>query len=265
MATAPNAQQAKNESVRQTIRSTADSLIGQYFSGTLGQYQDMLNVFMSMTYYESRWNVNAVGPTVYGYDYRNSSAILKLYQPNQGSAEQRKNVVHGLQALGLTQSMGWNVVKGGSLKDGKCLVEAFRPDLIGMLCVEPGDNLYAKFLGEDNIVNNLMLGLVVLESKWKSCKPSGSGWTLGGIYFNSRIQASVSGYLGLSPNGDANGTKYTSYTRSILGSFYVAANGVSAPMVSDSKTQYAKNTASGPILAGNTNSARVSGCTAAKA
>ena len=269
MSTAPHSQQAKNESVRQTIRSTTDALLGQYFSGTLCQAQDILNVYMAIMFYESSFSnlVTSKNPS-YSSDYDQSSAILKLRQPGQGSAQQRGNIGQGFFAMGLSQSMGWNAVKGASKENGKCLVEQFRPDLISMLCVEPGDDLYAKFLGDGNMVNNILLGLTVLESKWKSCRPFGQGWVIAGpngdIFFKTRIEASTAGYLGLGASGDNNGTTYNMYNNIIWGSAYVAANGKSAPMVASSSIQQARNTASGPILTGSRNSARVSGCVVAK-
>jgi hypothetical protein len=265
--------QSGNDALRQKLRSTTEGLIKQYFGPTLGTVSDMTNIFMALMYQESTFNVNAEFSTPLSpitssgaADYYNSSAIQSLFQGNP--SDQRLAVIYqnepqGRTAIGLTQVMGWNIIKGAS-KSGKCVVEQFRPDLASILCINPGESVRAKLLGEANMSNSILAGLVVLESKWKAIHPSGSDWSIkvGGktLLFPSRIYGAVAGYLGYS-GSDANGTTYTKYANAIIGgSMYAAANGPVAPSVGTARVQTAAVAAKGPLTIGGVG--KIPGCVA---
>ena len=267
-----------DEAIRQKLRSTTNSLLKQYFGQTLNTIPDITNIFMALMLKESHFNVNAQYATALNpytssgaADYYNSTVIRNMLTPGNPSfsIQKRDNEPEGRTAIGLTQSMGWNIVKGASAKTGKCLVEQFRPDLISTLCINPGDSVKAKLSGEANITNSILTGLVVLESKYKAGYAKNGGWAikLGSgssareLQFPSRIYSSVAGYLGYSSGGDANHTTYTGYANEIVGgSFYLAANGASAPRVVTTKLQTAMSSSNGPVTVGGVG--MIPGCVA---
>jgi hypothetical protein len=235
----------------------------------------MTNIFLALMLKESSFNVNArfshsLSPITSSgaRDYQSSTAIQNMLK--SGTKEQQDNEPEGRVALGLSQVMGWNLVRGASNSgNGRCLVEQYRPDLAPILCVNPGDSISAKLLGENNISNAIMAGLVVLESKFKAMKNVGGQWVIGvrsngvsrNLVFPTRIFGAVAGYLGYSTGGDANGTTYLSYASEIVGgSAYATANGSSAPRVSSYKQQSATEGASGPTTSGGVGA--LPGCTA---
>lgn len=250
----PNASAAANEARRQVLRTTIDNCLKQYFSSTLGTQDDMVNIFLAQVYMESHFNVDAkFGGTLSfttssgAADYYYSPAIQKIL--NTGSAAQKANEPLGRKALGLTQSMGWNHIRGASRKTGKCLFETLHNGAFASrLCVNPGDDPTAILLGEANIENSILAGLAVLESKWNAAKKTKDGWVIGSYVFPMRISAAVAGYLGLGAK-DANGTTPQAYSASIVGGqHYLAANGASAPAIRDSSIQYASTKANGPVM-----------------
>lgn len=268
---------SSNEAFRQTLRSTTEGLLKQYFSSTLYTVDDMSNIFLALMLKESSFNANArykapLDPyTSSGAkDYYFSPAIQSILS-GSGNFDQKQNEPEGRTALGLTQVMGWNIVKGAS-RSGKCVVEQYRPDLVSRLCINPGDSAAYKLLGPDNIENSILAGLVVLESKYKIGSPTQSGgWGVrivsGGtsqiLQFPSRIYSAVAGYLGYG-TADANGTNYLTYASQIVGgSVYAAANGAAAPSISGFKSQTAAVAYSGPTTSGKMGT--VPGCVAAAA
>lgn len=228
------AQAGYTTTLRSKMRQIYDAQVKSNFAGTLGQVTDIVNVLLSQAYYESRLNVNALGPVLHtsssvAKDYLSSPAIIKLLAT--GNPTQKANANVGIQALGLGQSLGLNSVRGASAKTGRCLIETARPDLAGTLCVNPGDDLVATFLGDANLEKALQLQLVVLESKWVNVVMSTNGWmSKGDIYsriFPSRITASIAAYLGLGA-ADQNKTSPQAYAAAIVGGqTYAIANGTS--------------------------------------
>ena len=217
--------------------------INNYFSGTLGREFDIAKIINGMIYIESRFNVNAVGnpnpPSrgTIGYKYKNSSAISTVY--NIGSPTQKANIDNGLRAVGILQVVGWNYIRGGA-PSGICEIQRLRPDLAGPLLVEPGDDPIAPVVGEANLSKALLLGLIVLEGKYRNVYPVAEGYKIKGDpkptrVFPTKINAAVAGYLGLGIR-DRNGTTPEEYSaRAVEGSAYFAANGGSPLKISDSK------------------------------
>lgn len=228
------AQAGYTTTLRNNMRQIYQTQLTAHFAGTLNQCVDIVNVLISQVYYESRLNTNALGPVLspsstIAKDYLSSPAIVTFLAT--ANPTQKANVNVGIQALGLGQSLGLNSVRGASAKTGKCLIEMARPDLATTLCVNPGDDLKAAFLGDDNLEKALQLQLVVLESKWKNVVSTPNGWTSKGDSYNrlfpSRIAASVAAYLGLG-GADSNGTTPQAYAASIVGGqTYAIANGTS--------------------------------------
>lgn len=235
MATDPTpvvAQAGYTTTLRNNMRQIYQAQISANFAGTLGQVTDIVSILVSQAYYESRLNTNALGPILslsssIVRDYLNSPAITTFLAT--ANPTQKANVRIGIQAMGLGQSLGLNSVRGASAKTGKCLIEAARPDLSSTLCVNPGEDLIAAFLGDSNLQKALQIQMVVLESKWKSVVSTSDGWMSKGDPFSrifpSRISASVAAYLGLGA-ADSNGTTPVAYAASIVGGQnYSIANG----------------------------------------
>ena len=181
---------------------------------------------------------------------------------SHASAAQIQNIKDSsVRALGLSQSMGWNHVRGAS-RSGKCLMEPVRGgQFASRLCVSPGEDPGRLLLGEANIENSILTGLLILEDKWNNCRPANNGTVMykGTNYvFPSRIYAALSAYLGLGSSGDSNHTTFSNYASSILwGNAYKIANGASAPAITLQTNQYATTNA-------GTNSApaNIAGCLA---
>lgn len=220
--------------LRSNMKQIYASQLSSNFSGTLNQVPDIANILVSQAYYESRLNTNALGPVIgqsspLAKDYLTSPAIVTFLQT--ANPTQKANISRGLQGLGLGQSMGLNSVRGASASTGRCLIETARPDLAGTLCVNPGEDLVATFLGDGNLEKALQLQMVVLEAKYKAVSSvAGGGWGTKGDPYNrvytSRIEAAISAYLGLG-RADSLGTSPQSYAASIVGGQnYATANGV---------------------------------------
>lgn len=271
-----------NDRRRQELRGIIKGHLDTYFKSTLGTQDDMVNIFLALICLESSFNAGAKGPAISlssssgARDYWESTSVQSKLKEidatiasgtatdDQKSAarQQRANIQSGLKAMGLSQSMGWNHIKGGSKKDGKCLLEKARPDLSDQLCISPGDSLETSLLGESNMSKNVLAGLVVLESKWKACKKVASGWQIGSYVYPLRVSASVSGYLGLGAKDTQTGITPGAYTASIVGgSMYAKANGATSPVIRDSAVQYAST--EGPVVATSASPrAQVAGCVA---
>lgn len=251
--TGRTASPSASDARRQIIRKTIDTAIKANFSSTLGTEQDMTNIFLALTHLESHFNVNAVGKEVNeavssgARDYWNSTVIKTIR--DSGSEAQKGNINQGKHAIGVAQVMGWNVIKGASLKTGKCVVESVRPDLVNKLCINPGEDLTSKYLGEANLDTAVTAGLAILESKWKAAKKTKDGWQIGLYTFPLRISAAVAGYLGLGAKDVVTGMTPQAYASSIVGgAHYAAANGPGSPAVRDSEVKYAQATARGPAI-----------------
>lgn len=221
-----------DSSIKQICATTIRQLLDQYFPNTLGKENDIVKLVMAQIQYESHFNVNAQGPALSvinssgARDYYNSSVVQNVV--GKGINQQSINVDQGLRAWGLLQTMGWNQVKGASQKTGKCLIETARPDLVSVLCVNPGESLQAKFNGSSTVSNQLLAGLVVLESKYKAVKQSGSKFTIGQFTYNSRMEATFQAYIGLAATDRGNGSSTSAYVASIYyGDAYNKANGSS--------------------------------------
>jgi hypothetical protein len=254
MANSPTVQSASSVSFKQTLRQIVTNSINTNFLATLGKEADIVNIVMSLMYLESSMRPTAIGKSIpiavssSARDYWNSSAVSCL-RPT-ATQQQLANLQEGLQAWGLMQCMGWNLVRGASIAGGgKQVIESARPDLAAALCVNPGESIRAKYYGEPNIGNQIMVGLIILESKYKAVKGSGNTFTIGKLTFSSKISAAVAAYLGLGPKDVVTGITPQQYSNSICyGSAYKAANSAAAPSGSGSQSNpSAQQTASGPV------------------
>lgn len=235
-----------DNSIKQICSTTLTSLLSQYFASTLNQEKDIVRLIMGQIQYESHFNYNATGPVL---SVVNSSGASDYYYSNPignilatGNSVQRSHIVQGQQALGLMQTMGWNQVRGASKKSGKQLIESARPDLAGILCVNPGENLYAKFTGKDTISNQILAGLVVLEQKYKAVKQSGGQFSIGPFTYNSRMECAFQGYIGLALTDKGNGSSTSAYVASIYyGAAFKSANGAGGVTVPNPSATAAAN------------------------
>jgi hypothetical protein len=250
-------------SIKQICSTTIQSLLNQFFSNTLGKEKDIVRLIMAQIQAESHFNVNAQGPSLNpvnsagARDYINASAIQTVLA--KGISQQSVNVDQGLRAWGLLQTMGWNHVKGGSQKTGKCLVETARPDLVSRLCVNPGESLLTKFNGQSTVEDQILAGLVVLESKYIQVQQSGNQFKIGAFTYNSKMEATFQGYIGLSATDRGNNSQTSAYVASIYyGSAFQAANGSGGVVVSNPN---ASSTSGGPpITVASGNNQHPPGC-----
>ena len=251
------------------IKDILKQLIPQYFGSTLARETDIVNIVAALIKRESSFNPDAIGIPVStrkgtgGARYLSSSAISSALATS--SPTETINIqVGGVQAMGLMQVMGWNFVRGGS-PSGRCEIERLRPDLAGLLCVNPGDSIPAAIVGSSNISKALLAGLTILEGKYKAVQQNGDIFYFKNDSrkheFSSKISAAVGAYLGLGI-ADALGTTAESYVQSIVGGeAYLAANGIgNNPKISNSVVVIASN--NGPSTNGSGRSRiGVAGCT----
>ena len=248
---APRSKSATSANSADVIRFSVTNNLQQFFTSTLNQEPDIINIFMALIFKESSNNVSALGPVTSvngrstGGAYISSSAVKAVL--NLADPVKDANITRGLQGLGLTQSMGYNHVKGGS-PSGICEIQRLRPEFASTLCVNPGDSLDAILVGPNNISNNVLAGLIILEGKYKAAKQSQGGWTVNGIsIFPSRISAAVGAYLGTGA-GDILGTSPANYAAAIIGGdAYAKANSNSAVI----RNWQAQTIAQGPSTNGS--------------
>lgn len=246
------------------ITDTISKMIDSHFAATLGKEPDIVKIVKALIYKESSFNVNAIGsPVSYrkgttGFNYMTSSSINAFLSENPS---QISVILEGVRAYGLMQVMGWNLVRGGA-PSGKCEVERLRPDLASSLCVNPGTSVTSMLIGESNLQNSILAGLVILEGKYRSVTSVSGGFGVKGDpykrVFVSKISAAVAAYLGLG-KADLNNTTPEEYSAQIVGgSVYAKANG-SSLKIRDSAINIAS--AVGPSTNGSSlNNIGVPGC-----
>lgn len=230
-----SSQSSASTGFKQALRQVISETINSYFSGTLGQEPDIVNIVMALCYRESSFRPNQPGPVLpladssIARDYWNSPVIVAARQ--NATPQQLANINEGLRAWGVMQVGGWNVVRGASKAGGgKTEIEKARPDLAGQLMVGPGESIRAKYDGETNLRTQVQAGLVMLESKWKQVKGSGISWKIGNFTFNSRISGAVAAYLGLGARDVVTGLTPQAYANSIVyGQAYQIANNGASP------------------------------------
>lgn len=237
-----------SESRRQSIRTYIQKHLNAHFSGTLAKENDIVNIVTALVYQESSFNANAQSPLIAASVSKGSrqflglSAISKVYK--EGTPQQRSNIENCLRAIGLMQVRASYFVKGGH-PSGKAELETMRSDLAGPLVVNPGEAPQSKILGESNMSNAILAGLIVLEAKWKLAKPANGRWQVGSHLFSTRIAAAVGAYLGLGKDV-VTGMTTEQYVANIVGGKkYQVANGSSAPASKDSQTQTASTASNG--------------------
>lgn len=249
---------ASSNSNKQVVRQLLTNNLKTYFAGTLNKQYDIVNICMAIIQLESSFNFKATGPQIpetsrSARDYLQSSPIATLLPRALGN--QLLNIQDGRRAWGLMQCMGWNLVKGASKASGKQLIETSRPDLVGRLCVAPGESLSAKYYGPGNADNQILAGLVVLENKYKLAQPQGSSFKIGNVTAPSKIEAALYGYIGLGGTDLVTGLSSPSYVAQVYyGSKYKEANGPgnTAPGSTQTAQQYAGTGPGFTVASGNT-------------
>ena len=241
--------QASSAIPAQDLKAIITSNISSYFSSTLGTEEKIAEIVLALCQKESSFRNTVFGPPVTsgsGYmDYYNSTVIKNVLA--NGSQPQKDNVAQGYRAIGVMQVMGWNFVKGASVKNGVCEIQRLRSDLSDTLCVSPGDNIQAKIMGSSTILA-VLAGLTLLEGKWKAVKRTAQGWSSGSYVYPSRISAAVSAYLG-SGASDVLGTTPQAYASSIVGgAAYALANNGSSAGLTGSVYQTSTKASGGPVI-----------------
>lgn len=270
-----------SEVLRQKVRAVVTSTLDQHFKATLGTEPNIVNYVMALIYYESGTRPNQPGPYVsevptakqkYGSSrarqYMASAGVKAILK--DGDQRQKANLQSGKIAQGLMQVMGWNIVRGGSSKSGKCEIEETRrADLIAKLVIEPGDSISGKLLGEANIENNVLAGLLILETKYNNSKKKGTGWSAGGAVFSSRLSAAVGAYLGVGGTDLVTGKTASEYVATIIGGdAYRKANGSSYKIAGvttpsgggETSVKSAQSASSGPTTNGTGQPNTTAGC-----
>ncbi|MNK09988.1 hypothetical protein D3C87_279980 [compost metagenome] len=253
-----------NTTLKQSVRVIIHNALTSYFKDTLNKENDIENLVMALVQTESSFNYEAKGPSIPlvkssgARDYFNSTAVSAVYK--KGNAQQMSNIEEGLRAWGLMQVMGWNVVKGGSTAGGgKTEIERARPDLASQLIISPGESISAKYSGEANVLNQILAGLVILESKWKAAKKVDGGWQIGSVIYADRMSCAFRGYIGLGAVDNGNGGSPISYVSTIVnGPNYKAANGPGAVYVANKSAE--KAAAGPPITVASGSKATLPGC-----
>lgn len=253
---------AYDTSIQNKVVDIFKKHIQTYFASTLGLETDIINILKALVLLESSYNPDAlfikaaytVSPNQAGYDYLNSSAAISILQT--GNTTQKAYLAQGIDAIGPMQVLGLNIIKGGSLKTGKCEVERLRPDLISTLVVNPGETPYNILLGISNLDKSLLAGLVMLEGKYKAVVqfPDGFGFNSdkNKLRFKTKISAAVGAYLG-TIGADKNGVTAEKYAATITnGSYYIAANKGTGIPIGSSKISVASN--AGPSTNGSNQS-----------
>lgn len=262
---------AGSSAFKQKVRGVVSRLIDEHFKGTLGAEPNIVDYVMGLIQAESSFRPSALGPIVNetptarqkqgssrARQYMDSDSVQKVL--STGDPAQKKNVQGGKVAYGLMQVMGWNVVRGGSSKAKRCEIEETRrPDLALQLCVNAGDSIEAKLLGEDNIENNILAGLLILETKYLASRRKNGGWSAGGATFQSRLAAAVGAYLGVGGVDLRTGITSDQYVAMILGGeSYRIANGKASG--GDTTVRTAQASSSGPGTNGGDVPATIPGC-----
>lgn len=262
---------SRNETRRQQIRTLISSHLGS-FKSTLGTEPDIVNIVLSLCFYESSFNPSAAGPAIpltkssLAKDYWNSTPVQAIL--SNSTAAQKDNLKWGLRGLGLMQCMGLNLVKGASKKGPQYIEKLASTSSAGSLLkafiINAGDDPRQLIWGEANMGNNILVGMAILEDKWKNCKKTTAGWNPGnGVIYGSRIAAAVSAYLGLGEKDSATGVTPQAYSSSIVfGSAYKTANGTTAPLVRTSASGSANNAANSSQTVGA--NLAIAGCDAVK-
>jgi hypothetical protein len=245
---------ATTSTTKQNVKTIITNLLGQYFGSTLNRESNIANIVMAMVQQESSFSYNAVGPVIStavssgAKDYWNSQPIQNIIAT--GTPTQRSLVAQGLQAYGLLQCMGWNFIQGASKKNGQTEIQVSRPDLASILCVPPGTDLTTLYQGAATASNQILAGLVMLESKYKHISQASGGWHYGNSsqYFTSKLAAAIGAYLGLGGYDRATGITPNQYVSNIVyGKMYTLANGSSSAGVASNPTG-APTTNSGQVV-----------------
>lgn len=241
---------SSSASMKQVCLTTINNLLNQYFANTLGKEKDIAKIVMAIIQQESSFKSGISGPVVstsphtIGFDYWNSVPITNLRL--NGTPDQKSNITQGLVAWGLMQSMGLNHIRGAS-SSGKCLMEtAHGGQFASTLCVNPGESIATLLGPSSSISNQILAGLVVLESKYVAVKQVGNQFSISGITYNSRIEAAIRGYIGGGTYDTGNGYSSATYVSSVYyGKVYQIANNLSN---SPGAPNTAEGAAGGPTI-----------------
>jgi hypothetical protein len=221
---------------RSKVKDKISELINTYFVNTLAREADVVNVVNAIAWHESRYNPEALGPIVssspgtYGYKYLTSS-VCQIIKNNSSTApedlQKKTNIDLGLRAYGLIQVMGWNIIRAGT-QTGICEMDRLRPDLSAQLVINAGESISDKMLGENNVHNQILAGLILLEGGYKICRQNKDGFYIPGDrykrVFSTKLSGAVATYIGLGKS-DGNITPETFIARIMGGAAYEAANG----------------------------------------
>lgn len=217
---------------KQEVGERVKYVLGRYFTSAFpGLSVDQVKpIALALLYYESRLNNTRTAVTGSPDKSFLASSAYKAIIASQDSVKISAMTRAATLVYGVMQVRGSYLVKGGS-STGVSEVERIRPDIASIVCVNAGDSVEDRILGESNLEHAIMAGLAVLQGKYASIpsimKPDGKGgflYTRSNLRFPSRISAAVGAYLGLS-GSDVNGTTAQVYASSIIGGeAYITAN-----------------------------------------
>ncbi len=209
----------------QIIKAEVESLIKQHFSATLGTINDITNMVLACIYKESSFNAYAnSGLHSEGHFKRFKAypAIAAKYKSDDTTEQERINMRSSVAGFGLMQATGWYLIKGAG-PSGQNELSRMRSDLATPLLIEPGIDVRTK-LGPEFIRNQLLVGLIILEDKYKVSGSKVSNPPTADKPFTSKVSATFGGFLG--KGTDKFGTNPNEYAQSIMqGSSYQRATG----------------------------------------
>lgn len=238
---------------KQEIGRIVKYVLGRHFPSAFPglTVDQMLPITMALAYRESALrNIHATNSGNPDSSFVKSSvfsAINTEGDPVKMAAMARASTF----VYGMMQVRGSYLVRGGA-RNGVCEIERIRPDLVSEVCVEPGQSIEERILGDANIERAVIAGLVVLQGKYadvprimKSDGANGYLYARSGLRFPSRISAAVGSYLGLS-GADRFGTTSVGYASSIVGgeAYRIANNYSPTAKYSDGMAEYDSRTAS---------------------
>lgn len=242
---------AKSYTSIQVVKAEIDKLISAHFSGTLGTIPEVTKYVLACVYKESTFNSKA-NSGIHGDSqlrrFLAYSAISSKMNNPATSEQEKANMRNSVAGFGLMQATGWYLIKGAG-PGGKNELMRMRPDLAPQLIVEPGIDINTK-LGPGMITNQLLVGLIILEDKFKVAPSLWANPTTQKKPYTDRISATFGGFLG--KGTDKFGSTPQSYASSIIhGDAYAKANGTSSKVGFTNSDNNDKSTAVASSASGN--------------
>lgn len=214
----------------QIIEAEVNKLLTQHFATTLGTITDITKLVLACIYTESRFKTEAnsgLHSEFHFERFKKYPSISAKYASKTTTEQEKANMRNSVAGFGLMQATGWYLTKGAG-PGGKNELMRMRPDLATTFLLEPGVDINTM-LGPDKLINQLMVGLIILEAKFKASASLVSNPPTRDKPFTDKISATFGGFLG--KGHDKNGKSPQEYASSIIrGESYTIASRYTSPM-----------------------------------